>query len=98
MHRGKSNIQLYWKTGDKVSVYLDLEENFVFYFVNGEASPDGIAFQNLPKAKYHFYFSGANEDIVEIIDSKHFIDQQSQFYNELKKKNGSAGSPKRRGS
>ena len=75
-----------WKTGDRVGVYLDLEENFVFYFVNGSPSPDGIAFQNLPKGKYHFYFSGASGETAEIIDYKLFIDRKSELYNELKNK------------
>ena len=87
-YRGNSNtsIDLKWKTGDRVGIYLDLEENFVFYFVNGEASPDGIAFQNLPKAKYHFYFCGVNDEASEIVDSKLYISQKSELYKELKHK------------
>ena len=83
-----SKKELKWKTGDRVGVYLDLEEDFVFYFVNGSPSPDGIAFQNIPKGKYHFYFSCANEDIVEIVDSNLNISQESELYNELKNKMG----------
>jgi hypothetical protein len=74
---------LNWKMGDKVSVYLDLEENFVFFFVNGIASTDGKAFVNLPKENLYFYFSGCNEESSKIIDSRLYISEQSDLYKEL---------------
>ena len=75
-----------WGAGDRVGVYLDLEENYLFYFVNGNASPDGVAFIKIPKGKYHFYFSGANKETAEIVESHLFISTQSDLYQDLKLK------------
>jgi hypothetical protein len=53
------------------------------YIYNGERSPNGPSYQNLPKWKYHFYMSSAITDDYQIVRSISYITDESVFFKNL---------------
>lgn len=61
-----------------MEILLDLEKKTVSYYVNEKVARED-AFANLPEGTYHFYYSGAEGDDVEIIEQRLYISSSQKY-------------------